>query len=90
MLKIIIVLIFLVSILVIVGNVLVIMVFLMKVFFRISINYFIVNMVVFDLFFVLIIWFLYVFEGMFLGKSFIEGFMVMFVCKLEMYFRVVL
>lgn len=90
MLKIIIVLIFLVSILVIVGNVLVIMVFLMKVFFRISINYFIVNMVVFDLFFVLIIWFLYVFEGMFLGKSFIEGFMVMFVCKLGMYFRVVL
>lgn len=55
-----------------------------------SINYFIVNMVVGDLLFVVSIWLLYVIEGMLLGKYLIDDLVVIVVCKISLYFRGVL
>lgn len=82
--------IFFVSVFVFVGNILVIVVFFMFIIIRNSINYFIVNMVVFDLFFVFINWLFYVMDGMFIRRYMIDDLMVMILCKLGLYFRVVL
>ena len=79
----------LVSILAIVGNVLVAVSVLMKDTLRTSTNYFIVNMAVSDLLSALTNWPLYATEGMLSGKSFIEGSMATFVCKLGMYSRAI-
>ena len=79
----------LVSILAIVGNVLVAVSVLMKTTLRTSTNYFIVNMAVSDLLSALTNWPLYATEGMLSGKSFIEGSMATFVCKLGMYSRAI-
>lgn len=78
-----------VSILAIVGNVLVTVVFLKKASLRTSTNYFIVNMAVSDILSALTNWPLYATEGMLSGKSFIEGSVATFVCKLGMYSRAV-
>lgn len=79
----------LVSILAIVGNVLVTVAVLKNATLRTSTNYFIVNMAVSDLLSALTNWPLYATEGMLSGKSFIEGSMATFVCKLGMYSRAV-
>lgn len=55
-----------------------------------SINYYIVNMVVLDFFCVCFNWLLYVVEGMLMIRVFISGFVVNFVCKVGIYFRGIL
>ena len=86
-LKIITVAISVLSILAIVGNVLVSVAVLKKPTLRTSTNYFIVNMAVSDLLSALTTWPLYATEGLLSGKSFIEGSVATFVCKLGMYSR---
>ena len=78
-----------VSILALLGNLLVTVVFVMNTTLRTSTNYFIVNMAVSDLLSTLTNWPMYATDGMLSRKYVIEDSMATFVCKFGMYSRAV-
>ena len=79
----------LVSITAFVGNILVIITFVMSTTLKTSTNYFIVNMAVSDALSSLTGWLLYATEGMLFRKPMINGSMATFVCKLGHYSRAI-